>query len=178
MSNLGRIQQMQMTFAPEEDRMLFRLNFGDRARAEFRFWMTRRYVKLLWQALLNLLKANLPKEAVEKLPDAPSQAGALEVEHKQAVAQADFQTTYQESQIFPLGEAPILLVRVAVKAVAEGGHLLCLHPREGQGVEIKLDAKMLHSLCKLVADSAEKAEWDLQLDFGKAQQLLEQGGLN
>jgi hypothetical protein len=102
----------------------------------------------------------------------------MDLEHKKAVADADFETSFQENAVFPLGEAPILLSRVGVRNSAEGGQMIRLDPLKGNGIEFTLNDKMLHSICKLVADTAQKAEWDLQLDFAKAQQLLEPGGLN
>ena len=169
---------MQMTFVPVEDRILFRVGVADRTRAEFRFWVTRRYSQVFWQGLLSMLKSQQPKTSTEKLPDAPSQGGALSVEHQKAVADADFQTAYEESQVFPLGEVPILLSRVAVRNHDERGQMLCLHPQEGQGLEVALNAQMLHSLCKLLAESVAKANWDLNLDFSQAKKDIERGGLN
>ena len=103
---------------------------------------------------------------------------ALEEEHTKAVAQADFQTAYQESAIYPLGEQPILVSKVALKAGDQGQQLLCLHPVNGQGLEFSLNDQILHSFCKLLSDSVEKAEWDLGLDFGQAEDLMGNPGLN
>ena len=60
--DMGQLHQMQIVFVPEQDRLLFRLNTTGRQQQEFRFWLTRRYVRILWKALLNMLKAQDPNE--------------------------------------------------------------------------------------------------------------------
>ena len=51
---MSSIHQIQMAYQPVEDRILVRVSSTELA--EFRFWMTRRYVKLLWTVLLKLLE--------------------------------------------------------------------------------------------------------------------------
>jgi hypothetical protein len=173
---MEQLHQMQLTFAPEDDRLLFRVNTaGGRQRAEFRFWFTRRYVRILWMALMNMLEQRQPKE---KFKDEIAHTQALVQEHRKALEHADFQTQYQESAVFPLGEVPILLSRVSLKANEAGEQILCLHPTNGQGLELGLNDQILHSFCKLLADSSKTAEWDLPLDFGRVEDLIARRGLN
>lgn len=173
---MEQLHQMQLTFAPEEDRLLFRVNTaGGRQRAEFRFWFTRRYAKLLWMALMNMLERRQPRE---KFKDEIAQTQALAQEHQKALQQADFQTQYEESAVFPLGEVPILLSRVTLKENERGEQILCMHPTQGQGLELGLNDQIMHSFCKLLADSAKTAEWDLPFDFGRAEDLIARRGLN
>ena len=178
---------MQMSFLPLEDRILFRMNVGGRTLAEFRCWVTRRYARAMWQALLSMVKQRYSKkkddDTTEEMPAAPERpapatGGSLAMEHEKNVANADFQTAFQESQVFPLGETPLLLSRVTVRNDDTRGQMLCLYPQEGQGIEFALSDQMLHSLCKLLVTTAQKAEWDLNLDFGEAQQFFQSGGLN
>jgi hypothetical protein len=172
---MSQLHQMQLTFAPEEDRLLFRVNTTGRTRMEFRFWFTRRYVRLLWQALMSMLERRQPREVAA---DEIAKTQAIATEHQQAVAQADFQTQYQESAVFPLGEQPILVSRVSLKENAQGEQILCLHPTAGQGLEIGLNNQILHSFCKLLADSVRQADWDLGLDIVRAEDLIARRGLN
>ena len=48
------IHQIQMAFDKLQDRILLRVSTSDQA--EFRFWMTRRYTKLLWTMLIKMLE--------------------------------------------------------------------------------------------------------------------------
>lgn len=176
---MGQLKQMQIVFVPVEDRLMFRVNTSNRQ--EFRFWMTRRYVGILWKAILDMLRkrhqAELPPEEVKK--EAPLEAAILSMEHQKAVEKADFTTAYQESTYLPLGDAPILLAKVAVKVLPDQPiPLLCMHPENGEGIEIALNDQILHSMCRLLTDCARQAEWELKLDFGEAEQFLPKQGLN
>lgn len=178
---MGKIHQFQMSFVPLEDRILFRLNATGRGMAQFRFWVTRRYAKLLWQGLMKMLDDPKALEEASSRPhvDPPTQAAELEQKHEEAVSSADFKSEFEETESFPLGKEPILLSRLSVrKAEGQDQQLLCLNPEKGNGIEFSLNEKMLHSLCKLVQVSCQKAEWDLKLDFGKNEGLSERGGLN
>ncbi|MEM0969425.1 MAG: hypothetical protein AAF191_11350 [Verrucomicrobiota bacterium] len=173
---MSQLHQMQLTFVPEEDRLLFRVNTSGRQRAEFRFWMTRRYVTILWDALLNMLKNHKPGEEPE--PEADPKPEELVQEHQEMVEKADFQTEYQESSVFPLGEQPILLAKVGLGSNPQGVPILSMQPQNGQGIEFSLNRHILHSFCKLLVESTQKADWKLNLDFGQAEDLMSNLGLN
>lgn len=160
------MHQMQLTYVPTEDRLLFRMN--TKARQEFRFWMTRRYVSILWNSLSGIIsKAEKSKEE----PDAPAPVDPLvestkvEMKHQEMVKKSDFKTEYQESTYLPLGEQPSLLFSVAIKPNPNGQALLCMHPEKGQGVEMALNEQIVHSLCKLIVETTQKAGWALDLRF-------------
>lgn len=174
---MSQIHQMQTTFVPEQDRVLFRLTTGGRQINEIRLWLTRRYVSLLWQALLNMLKSRQPKQYQED-ETAPSAALALEAEHQEQVKQANFETPYQEGNVFPLGEEPILVAKIAIKQGPEQQQILCMHPLNGEGIEMALNDQTLHSFCQLLSQAATKADWNLNLDFAQAKELISKRGLN
>jgi hypothetical protein len=163
---MSQMHQMQLTYVALEDRLLFRVN--TKARQEFRFWMTRRYVAILWHTLTQLLANRAPGSTdtpAAPLSDPLVEAAKQEIKHQEVVSQADFKTQYQESTYLPLGEAPILLFSVGVKPGPQGEALLCLHPEQGQGIEMALNEQILHSICQLILDTVAKAEWGLQLAF-------------
>ena len=56
----GSINQIQIAYSPEEDRILFRVNSMDRK--EFRFWLTRRFTVLLVKVLTLILTSTNLKE--------------------------------------------------------------------------------------------------------------------
>lgn len=164
------MHQMQLSYVSTEDRLLFRLN--TKARQEFRFWMTRRYVMILWHSLNQLLAKEEPAAAAA-VPEVPApalvdplvEAAKKEFKHQEFVAQADFKTQYQESTYLPLGEAPALLFSVGIKPAPDGTAMLCMHPEKGQGIEMVLNEQILHSLCQLIIDTTTKADWRLNLAF-------------
>ena len=174
---MGPPHQIQISFNAEQDRLLLRLNTAGRTKAEFRFWLTRRYVRVLWKALLNMLQQHQPKE-VKESQSPIAKPMAIAQEHKEVVSQADFQTQYQESHVFPLGEEPILVSKVQLKQDEKGNQILGISPQEGEGVQFGLNNQLMHSICKLIVDATNRAEWDLNLDFGEAEELIKTKGLN
>ncbi|MAS91764.1 MAG: hypothetical protein CMO55_01100 [Verrucomicrobiales bacterium] len=167
---MSQMHQMQLTYVPTEDRVLFRLN--TKARQEFRFWMTRRYSEILWNTLTKILnEAEQNREGPSETPEPPIQKDTLvesakqEIKHKEVVSQSDFKTQYQESSYLPLGEEPALLFSVGVKPNPSGQAMLCMHPEKGQGIEMVLNEQILHSLCKLLQETTHKANWKLDLKF-------------
>jgi hypothetical protein len=157
----GQIHQMQVTFLPAEDRLLFRFNTTERN--EYNFWLTRRYVRMIWPILKNTLagfEGNIP-------PSPAAREALVSFQHQKVMSQADFSTTYQKppEMQHPLGETPILLSRLRLRHAANGLPILCLHPEQGQGVDIPMSQSLLHSFCGLLAEGLKKAEWNLALDL-------------
>lgn len=157
---MSSIHQMQISFVAQQDRLLFRLNTTDHA--EFRFWLTRRYVKLLWTALLQQLEAAQPYQN----PDIRATVAAFQ--HQQIVETSDFKTAYREPETkhFPLGEEPILVSRLQFKRTPQGSQILCMHPDKGQGLEIGVDNRLMHSLCNLLSQCLKSTDWDLPFELG------------
>jgi len=154
---MGRLHQMQMSFSPEEDRLFFRFNTTDKH--EFRFWFTRRYVKLMWGDLEKLL---LKQTQTVYNANPKAQKAMLSFQHETAVKKSDFSTKYaQEEMEMPLGETPILLSRFQVKTSEKGDSILCFHPEKGNGIELNVDKQLLHSFTKLLISGLNKTGWDL-----------------
>jgi hypothetical protein len=63
----------------------------------------------------------------------------------------------------PLGEEPVLVSKIQVKPGPGNNQVLCMHPEQGQGLEIAFDSTLLHSFCKLLAVGVKKTDWDLEL---------------
>ena len=119
---------------------------------ELRFWLTRRFTRALWPVLLQAASPQA-REAV------------LSFRHEHAVSGADFRHPFRAdpAPALPLGEAPVLLSRVQLKAGPGGCTVLCLHPRQDRGVEIGLTTELLHSLTRLLAETVRRADWDVAL---------------
>lgn len=162
---MAALSQIQVRYHPVEDRLLLRMSTSDHQ--EFQFWLTRRCVQGMWPLLVKLLK-EAPSVTTRTAPQHREEV--LAFQHQQAVSQADFQTGYREEEerTRPLGEAPMLVKRVDVRRDDQGTAKLGLRPAEGQGVELGLGEPLLHSLSKLIADSAERCGWGLGLRLGAA----------
>lgn len=156
-SIMAQINQIQIKFIAVEDRLLLRVSSGDDL--EFRFWMTRRFVKLIWPALGKVLKET-PRIQTQASPAAKKEL--LAFEHQKAVSDSDFKTPYKEtSKTLPLGSKPILLAKMQIHRNGDGSTIMSLGPEEGAGIDLSLDTGLLHSLVELINNGAKIAEWDL-----------------
>lgn len=157
---MSGINQIQMKFVPKQDRILFRINTTDSE--EFLFWLTRRYVKLLWKILVELLSKN---EQIATQQSDLAKKEILSFQQQEATQNMDFSKEYQEQEIAhqPLGSEPILLEKITVKNSEDGSQTLCMHPDAGQGIDLALNQTLLHSICKLIQESVTQAEWDMDL---------------
>lgn len=157
---MTKLHQIQFRYDPHEDRTLLRLTTT--TRHEFRFWVTRRYAKLLW--------AGLTGSAARGTAVTPAlREAVLAFEQEAAIAHGDFKTRFDDADTCtPLGDAPVLLARLKCMRRDENITLLAMHPLQGQGIEIRLDQTLLHSMLKLLAEAAQSAEWDLNTSIAHA----------
>lgn len=153
------IHQIQMSYNPQQDRILLRILSTQRA--EFRFWMTRRYVKLLWAVLIKMLERD-PVAAVHA--DESVRRTMMGVQHVNAVSKGDFAKPYEEGvSILPLGADPVLLSRVSGKQPENQQQTLSMHPEQGQGIDLGVNTGLLHMISKLLVDAVTQSDWDLKL---------------
>lgn len=155
---MGAINQIQMSYVPEEDRVLLRLNTADAE--EFRFWITRRYTALLAHAIgahraadpdLGSQVSSEDRKTVEQFKQQAAEAGA------------NFSEGFQPSESYPLGSQPLLAHKLSYRV--EGGKLvLTIEPKTGQGINLTLDNQLNFNFSKLLHTAVEKAEWGLGLE--------------
>lgn len=160
---MAKLHQIQVQFVPREDRILLRIKTTDKS--EFRFWMTRRYVKLLWPIVVKMLEAD-QQILLQENPAAKS--AVLSFQHEKALQKSDFSTKFaDDSSKLPLGETPVLLAKIQLKRRDDGGNLLCMHPEKGEGIELGLNEVLLHSFSKLLGDAVSVSGWDIDLKISR-----------
>ena len=118
-----QIHQMSVTYLPEQDRILMRINTTDGE--EMRMWLTRRLMVGLWPLMSKLLTEHLLK-----LESAGASLSGANPELKKMLADfrkeeflqhADFDTPYMQGQTrLPLGEEPLLVTDVDAAPLANG----------------------------------------------------------
>jgi len=158
---MSSISQVQIRYAPLEDRLLMRLNTAERT--EFRFWITRRFARQLATALHDLLA-----ERQEVMAQAGGEArkAVLEFQHQEAIAKANFTQRFEGRPTqLPLGPNPVLLTRLKINRTIDGKPLLGLYPEQGRGIDLALQSTLLHSVCKLFADALQVADWQIEFDL-------------
>lgn len=155
-----KLRQLKVDYNAEQDRLLMLIAASDAV--ELRMWLTRRFVKLLWPLLVKLAEEASPRIRTQANPEA--RKALLGIEHQQAVQKADFSKAYEGGpRDMPLGEEPLLLGRMQTGHDRNGQPVLALHPAEGQGVTLTLDAVLLHSVCRLLQAAVKKSGWDMEL---------------
>ncbi len=153
--------QFQMAYVAEQDRMLLQISTRDKA--EFRLWLTRRAVRLLWDGLLKTVEAGLEKDTTV---EADKRETILLYEHQAAMEQADFETPFQgEADSFPLGEEGALVASMWVGGKSNGAYSLKLGSRQGKGIAINLDDRLMHSFMQMLIDASNRAGWGLELSL-------------
>jgi hypothetical protein len=161
------IHQIQMLYDKQQDRILLRVSTRDQA--EFRFWLTRRFVKRLWSLLLQMLEQD---EAFRSLSLAERRA-LLGMQHEAFVGEGDFSQAYEGSaRELPLGPEPVILTSARGKVGVQGVQTLSLHPNQGQGIDIALKSKLLHLIVKLLRDAVSRSDWDIRMTLASAAEPL------
>lgn len=156
---MPRLHQIQVRYMPQEDRILLRIKTTDRM--EFRFWLTRRYVKLLWPIIIKMLEAD---HSVQLQTNAEAKSAVLSFQHQKAVQESDFATKFRDdSADLPLGESPVVLAKIQLKKRGKEGNVLCMHPENGKGIELAMNETLLHSFSKLLTDAVSISGWDIEL---------------
>lgn len=153
-----RLEQFNAAYDALQDRILLRIRTSDGA--EYRFWITRRYLSLLWPLLMKMADGFSARKSVDPL----ARSTLAELAHGAAVGQADFTSQYQEGSLFPLGEEPVLLAKISLKAPGKDTQTIMLLPNQGNGINLDLDENLVHILARLLQQTATGAEWGLKLD--------------
>jgi hypothetical protein len=166
------IHQIQVRYDEEHDRILLRLSTNDGC--EYRFWLTRRFVKRLWPMLVEMLAWD---RAVGAQADVETRRTVLDIQHEGYVQQGDFATAYEETpRQLPLGEAPVLAAHGKGSRLDDGRCVLSLLPQQGPGIDITLDNRLLHLLGKLLQDAVGHADWDIGLALGRTEAAAPDAG--
>ena len=158
MPEQDKLHQINLGYSPEEDRLLLRINTT--GKTEYRLWMTRRYVKLLWKLLT---------KSVESLPDVKAQAApetreaVKSFQRQEARQSADYSKKYEDKEAKrPLGDKASLLTDVRA-GPGKNGTQLTLQTNYGRAINLSLERKLLYSLLDLLVSSTKQAEWNLDL---------------
>lgn len=160
----SKLHQINVTFQPVEDRLFLRINMKqvlDETITEVRLWLTRRYVRLLWSVLEKLVE-----EDIARLPQVTQTNKQVfkKLQQQSDIAQSDFSTPYtlpDAPPTTPWGDAPLLLSKIQVRKDPNGSSLLYLGSEDNKGIHLNMNSQLVNSFMKLLADTAEKAQWDL-----------------
>jgi len=159
------LHQMTMSFSPEDDRLLFRVSTTDRT--EYRLWFTRRFVRVLWGALMSVLEK---EPDLKRALEPKAKRAVMAMQHHEAVDAADFSKQHDEDGFRDLtgSDGPALVVGGSVNPIEGGGANLVMKTLSGAEYTFALNTNLVHALCRLLIETTLKAEWDLGLAVGDA----------
>jgi hypothetical protein len=150
------ITQLNVTYVAEEDRVLFRFNTHDGQ--EFRLWLTRATVRQL--LAVGAQASVLAHAAQHALP----QAQAIAQFKQQSVEQQARFSEYKPAAQTPLGEAPLLALKVEMKVETKdgkSGYAIDWTLAGGHQMQLTLDDDLFAKFRMLLATIQDRAQWGL-----------------
>lgn len=158
------LKQLHVSYQPVQDRLLLILCTQDDK--EFRLWITRRYLRVLWPALMKALESD---PDVAGRPDQTGRRAVLEFQHEKALAGARFTKDIgSDERVRPFGDTPLLASRAQVSLTKDGRVVLGMQAEDRRGIRFTLEWPMVHSLCHLIGQSLRRSGWDFALKVARA----------
>jgi hypothetical protein len=164
-----QIHQMSVTYLPEQDRIMMRINTTEGE--EMRMWLTRRLMVGLWPLLSKLLTEHLLKleSAGASLSGATPELKKMlaEFRKEEFLQHADFDTPYKEGpQRTPLGEEPLLVTDVDATPLANGPLRLNFNERppstgdtKPRSFQMEMQPKLMQGLMHLLDQALLQSQW-------------------
>lgn len=144
------LQQINLHYVPEEDRLLLKVRTADEA--EYRIWFTRRYSALLLQIFTDRIEREGGYQELASRKQTLDQLRGGAFDHSyDAPSRAHY----------PLGENGVLGYRINVGKDDSGATNLQLLPEQGQGVTFTMDKSTLYMLYNLLEQALPQTEWNL-----------------
>ena len=156
--------QIRFEFNAVEDRLLLCISKKERHNAcvEYRFWLTRRFVNVFIRAIDKLIRDEL---AADMQITADAIDAMKKFQHEAALSKADFFTSYgadtENCKVF--GGKSFLVAILKIKKKSKGRYVLSLLNNENIGIHLTAGMDLLHSLQKMLLDSAVNAGWNRSL---------------
>ena len=151
--------QIKIEFNRIEDRLLLHISEGKgHACTEYKLWLTRRFVGFFIKAVDKLVEDVLASD-MQLSPEALE--AMKKFQQEAALAKADFSSSYEADagNSALIGEPPLLVSTLKIKEKAKGMYVFSLLTSENTGVHLTASMDLIHSLRKMLVDSARNAEW-------------------
>ena len=155
-----KINQINFSYSPLEDRLLFRLNTLDKT--EFRMWLTRAICIKLLGHLHRVVKTDLQREQ-----PGLGQAAMQTVEEfrcEAVLAKTDFVKSFSpEAETFPFGPQPILVVDIVMDSSRQTS-VATFRLAIGQEINLSLDHNLgvAITIRKLLSDVVDGLDWGVE----------------
>ena len=153
------IQQINLSYNAEQDRLLLRVGLADNT--ELLVWLTNRITKSIWQLLNG--ETHLPTATSIQVETPPQQAVAQfkqEVEAVEKLQKMDFATAYQP-RTEVVHDAAMLAISVLLINIVDKPPALEMPCLEGVNVRMNLTQELILALTNMLRLSAKEAAWDI-----------------
>jgi hypothetical protein len=167
------IHQLSVTYLPEEDRILARINTT--AGEEMRLWLTRRLMVGLWPLLSKVMTGHLLRleAAGTSLESASDELRSMlaDFRKQEFLQNADFDTPYKEEDAttLPLGEAPLLVTDVDAAPLPNGRLRLSFNENrpakegkekpEPRKFQMEMEPRLMQGLLHLLEQALTQSRW-------------------
>jgi hypothetical protein len=149
------VQQIQLSYNAEQDRLLFTLTTTDFS--EFRFWLTRRATVGFWQ-MLQKLQEMMGKDEEEQREERVQTSQQIHKETSKPEA-AKFTTRVTKC---PLGEEPLLLFKFAGKINEQDQIFMHLEDVKGVGIDFSGAGILVTVMTQLMRKAITQADWNIE----------------
>ena len=165
------IQQINLGYNAEQDRLLLRVGLSDNS--ELLVWLTNRITKQLWQLLTG--ETHLPTATsiqAETPPNKAVEQFKQEVQATETLEKMDFVTEYQPRKAV-VNNGAMLAISIVLVSVEKRLPTLEIPCLEGITVRVNLTQELILALCNMLQLSSKEAGWDI----GSPMQAQEQTAL-
>ncbi len=162
------VHQLSITYLPEQDRILVRINTSDKR--ELQFWITRRLALGLMPLLERIstetaARQGGPATAHMAKADPLAKKAIVEFQRSETLSKADFSTPYQPPpEGAPIFSDPLLITEINMTPLA--GNQLRLHcteklaGRPGQRTfDLNLSDTLTHAFIHLLERAVKGSQW-------------------
>jgi hypothetical protein len=152
--------QIKIEFNNIEDRLILRITEGKgQACVEYRLWLTRRFVGIFIKSIDKLIDDVLASN-IQLSPE--SLEAMRKFQQEAALAKADFTTSHatESENCAQIGKKPLLVSTLKIRKKAKDRYVFSLLTSENAGVHLTANMDLIHSLRKMLVDSARNAEWN------------------
>lgn len=153
------IQQINLGYNTEQDRLLMRVGLADNS--ELLVWLTNRITKQLWQLLNG--EGKLPTATsiqVDTPPEMAVEQFKQEIQAAKALEKMDFVTEYQPRQEV-VNNSAMLAIGLVLVVYQEKIPTLEMPCLEGVTVRMNLTQELILALCNMLQLSTKEAGWDI-----------------
>ncbi|MBX9869266.1 MAG: hypothetical protein K2X63_05665 [Burkholderiaceae bacterium] len=165
------LEQLHFTYCIEDDRILLKMalaaEIDGHAKQEIRIFITRRLLKNLWPVIMQALSTQISLDR----PDAAfASQDLVNMQYQEALntitENGNFDVPYSdEEKMMPFGESPALLKEIKFHLHAHQPLHIQFFLFSGNQIDIRFPVSILHGFCKLLQETEQKTEWDLNLSW-------------